>query len=287
MFNSIENIFVAVFLGICSPMILVLVACACALVVTNPFFLAGHLNSKQRQPPSGDIADVSGLYGPGTYWAWVLCTISAIVSSSIKGHSSSIISPDQIVSFVYSTFSTYGYYIRVVWYGLEGHTLLQDHSAQAAAFVLHMSTLFHALGAIFSTEDKEGPWLALVVWDYWLLWISPMMTIDLHSRLITSIATPIVFLCFFLVAGAYRSSPWRVAPSSLLLFIFLEAVRTQYFVTHSFCVSPKTTYSLTDLDQLVSLASAIAVMIHQWELWNPPKVLQRLKRNFSLKLHIE
>ncbi|PVF95427.1 hypothetical protein CPB86DRAFT_592712 [Serendipita vermifera] len=192
--------------------------CVCTCV-TNPLFLAIFLPSKQMKPPSGDIADVPGLYGPGTYWAWVLCTISALLSPSVKGHSSSVITPDQVVSLVYSTFSTYWYYIRAAWYGLEGPILLRDHSAQAAAFTLNIMTLFHTLGAIFSPEDKQAPWLILVVWDCWLLWGGPMMSMDLHSKMLQMIGIPIVFLYFFLVIEANPSSPWKVAPSSLLLFV--------------------------------------------------------------------
>ncbi|PVF90944.1 hypothetical protein CPB86DRAFT_830805 [Serendipita vermifera] len=163
------------------------------LSCTNPFLLIWFL-SKKPQPPNGEIENVSGLYGPGAYWAWVLCTISAILSSAVEDNPQSMISADHIVSFLYSMSSTYWYYIRVAWYGLEGPALLQDHSVQAAAFTLHTSSLLYALGAIFSTRGKKGPWIIFAVWDCWLLWISPMLTVDLGSKLVTVIALPILFI---------------------------------------------------------------------------------------------
>ncbi|PVF95425.1 hypothetical protein CPB86DRAFT_788071 [Serendipita vermifera] len=38
------------------------------LSCTNPFLLIWFFD-KERQPPNGEIENVSGLYGPGAYWA--------------------------------------------------------------------------------------------------------------------------------------------------------------------------------------------------------------------------
>ncbi|PVF92823.1 hypothetical protein CPB86DRAFT_158062 [Serendipita vermifera] len=278
--DTLESLCTGLVIIIMTPVLVPLVVSA--FVATNPFFLAGLLYGKRPQPPSGEVENVPGLYGPGAYWAWVLCTISAISSSAAEGHSSSIVTPDQIISFIYSTSSMYWYYIRAAWYGIEGPALLQDHSVQAASFILHISSLFHALGAISSTEDKRIPWLFFAIWDCWLLWISPMMTVDLRSMLVTTTILPILFSGCLTLTIQYQSSHRGTALSLLLPFIVLEAVRTRFFADYSFLMSPRTTYNITDLDQIVSLISAITVIVYQWELWKPSSVLQRSRAYFRL-----
>ncbi|PVF92824.1 hypothetical protein CPB86DRAFT_158067 [Serendipita vermifera] len=250
------------------------------IFVANPRSFGFFLDHKRPQPLSGEAENVSGLYGPGAYWAWVLCTISAVLSSSAKGDSSSRFSPDQIASFIYSTFSIYSYYIRVAWYGLNGPALLQDQSIQAASFILHISSLFHGLGAIFSIENKRVLWRVFVAWDFWLLWTSPMTTVDSRSLVLIAAVLPIAYCCIVCIIVIYKPWPWKIGPFLLLPFILLEAIRTQYFVAYSFLMSPKTTCKLTDLDQLVSLMSAIVVITYQWGLWKPLTVFQRLRASF-------
>jgi hypothetical protein len=77
-------------------------------VVAKPIFLGVIWGDfRPKTPPTTELASVSGFYGPGAYWAWVLCTISAIVGSIKDKDTSSMLSSDQVASFIYSASSMY------------------------------------------------------------------------------------------------------------------------------------------------------------------------------------
>jgi hypothetical protein len=246
-------------------------------VVANPIFLGVIWGDfRPKTPPTTELASVSGFYGPGAYWAWVLCTISAIVGS-IKGKDTSpMLSSDQVASFIYSASSMYWYHARVVWYRLDGPNLLQDPSVQAASLVLNVSLLLHGFGALFSAKRKRIPWLVILVWDAWFLLLSPIMSVGLF---------PIIAHCgiFPLVCGIVFQNvdkihhPLKIAPLPLMLFILFEAVKANNLGIHYIVFTPRTTSHLTDMDQLVSLVTVIGVTLYQWELWNVPRVVRLLR----------
>jgi hypothetical protein len=252
-----------------------------AFIVSNPLVLIGFMRgSSLPMPRSQDIEAVSGLYGPGTYIAWVLCTISAIIGSATKDPPSRGLSPDQIASFIYSISTMYWYYGRIVWYRPWGLDLIQDHSVQAASFVLNVSTLFHGLGFILSSERKKKPWLFFVVWDAWLACISPMILVDIPSLLLVVTVFPMLQSLVPTFMILFRLSPWKLVLLSLLPFTLLEAVRCQ-FSTTSLLIMPKTASSLTDLDQFVSLITALILVVYQWRLWNLADIAHKLRRRFG------
>jgi hypothetical protein len=248
--------------------------------IANPLLLTPYMSKERPQAPSGELEEVPGLYGPGAYWAWVLCTISAIISSATEGHSSSALSPDQIASFIYSICSMYWYHGRVAWYGLHGPVILKDHSIQAASFVLNACSVLHILGAIFSIKKKRTPWIVLIIWELYLLFLSPMMEISRTTIAVHGYFFPVLCLVCAVIAFVFHPWYWATTLVSLIPFIWMEALRTQWFSTYSFQISPKTTYEITDLDQMVSLLSATAVVVYQWKLWRPSAVIRRLRTAF-------
>jgi hypothetical protein len=248
--------------------------------IANPLLLTPYMSKERPQAPSGELGEVPGLYGPGAYWAWVLCTISAIIGSTTEGHSRSALSPDLIASSIYSICSMYWYHGRVAWYGLHGAIILQDHSIQAASFVLNACSVLHILGAIFSIKKKRTLWIVLIIWEFYLLWLSPMLEISRTTIAVHGYFFPILCLVCAVIAFVFRPWPWGTTPVSLIPFIWMEALRTQWFSTYSFQISPKTTYKLTDLDQMVSFLSAGTVVVYQWKLWSPSAVTQHLRMAF-------
>jgi hypothetical protein len=236
--------------------------------------IAGQIVSSV--PRNMEREGVSGVYGPGAYTAWILCTTSAIISSAAKS-SSSKLSPDQIASFLYSTFSMYWYHIRCSWYGRESLDLVQDYSVQAASFVFNVSTLLHSLGCVLSTEEKNGPWIVLLIWDTWILCTCPMALINRASSAIHVLIIPIVFILIFYIKAKITPHPWKLVPFLLVPFGLLEAVRCQFSSTRIFII-PKTGSSITDLDQLVSLVTTIVVIVYEWRLWDLQGVARKLRK---------
>jgi hypothetical protein len=229
-------------------------------------------------PPGPEIDAVSGLYGPGAYIAWVLCTMSAIISSATEKNPSSTLSPDIITSLLYSNVSVYWYHGRFFSRWTEGSDILQDYSAQTASFVFNVSTLLHGLGYIFNSKRRKNLWAVFVVWDVWLSWISPVAFAFLarKSIVIQFYFAPMILIITYIIVEYHNPSRWMLVLLPLLSFVLLEALRCQ-FSTARILVIPKTASNLTDLDQFVSLITAIVVLTYQWKLWNLASITRKLQ----------
>jgi hypothetical protein len=229
-------------------------------------------------PPGPELRAVPGLYGPGAFTAWVLCTISAIIDASAGDHPSSRLSPDLIASLVYSTCSVYWHHGRSITRFVGGYDIFQDYSTQAGSFVFNVSVLLHALGLVFSTKQKKKFWSILTSWNIYLSFISPMtFAVTTIKAVVTlSFILPMVSIIAYSIARESNLSPWRRVPFPLLPFIMLEAFRCQFSTTRILII-PKTTSSLTDLDQFVSLATGITVVAYQWKLWDLARIARRLR----------
>jgi hypothetical protein len=62
------------------------------LALANPMFAWIMSNPSYSRPQNAidaEIESVSGFYGPGAYWAWIISTTSALVSSTRNTHSPS------------------------------------------------------------------------------------------------------------------------------------------------------------------------------------------------------
>ncbi|PVF94143.1 hypothetical protein CPB86DRAFT_789317 [Serendipita vermifera] len=264
-----------------------------AFHVLNPFILVIYWPKESlTNPRSKEIEGVPGLYGPGAYSTWVLCTISAIISSAIRDPASSMLSTDLIASIIYSTSSTYWFYGQVVWYRPKNLDIIQDYSFQAASLVLNISIFFHWIGLVLSMK-KRTPWSFMVFWD-WCLWsLSPLTFIDTLSACMHFL--PIIIILGIHVGLEHMSVQFRefvsrrnnpntnkasaIHFSFLLPSILCETLRMQSFTT-SFSILPKSAAKITDLDQMVSLITGIAVVVHQWKLWNLPGTAYKLYSNF-------
>ncbi|PVF90786.1 hypothetical protein CPB86DRAFT_830855 [Serendipita vermifera] len=128
-------------------------------------------------PRSRDIEVVSGLYGPGAYIAWVLCTISAIIGTSTKPDPSKVYT-DLIASFIYSTVSTYWVNGRYAWFYPKGVDILEDCSLQAGSFVFNVSAFLHDLGFLLCTEGQRVFCVPMIICDLYWANLSPMASGD-------------------------------------------------------------------------------------------------------------
>jgi hypothetical protein len=250
------------------------------VILANPIYLFGFFDwSSPQAPPNTELASVSGFYGPGTYWAWVLCTISAIVSSSTDSNTSPI-SADQIASFIYFISSMYGNGGRIARCQFPLHdNLLQDPSFQAASLVLNTAISLYGLGATFSTERKRIPWVVFAVWSLLVLFLSPMAHLD------TSLQWAYVFIilamyCPIGVGAMLTEHSWIILPFLLMPFLLLEMVKAYSLGIDPTFITPRTTSKITDMDQIASVLTAIGVIIYQWELWNVPNVIRHIRTRF-------
>jgi hypothetical protein len=157
---------------------------------------------------------------------------------------------------------------------------IQDYSIQAASLVFNVSAFFHGFGFVFSTDRKRIPWFLFVAWDTWLWLVSPLTFLTIFSIAVHLLMLPLLVSSISGIAKSIKPSPWKLATLLLLPFSLLEAVRYQVFVTPLF-IMPKTTSSLADLDQFVSLMTAIVVVVYQWKLWHLLEVLHKLRTRFG------
>jgi hypothetical protein len=269
---------------------LVVVACLLAVMLgvllfvalTPIFFVPGIWacmgKGSSPMPPGPELEAVSGLYGPGAYIAWIVCTMCAIISSATEKNPSSRLSPDMITSLLYSIISVYWYHGRFFSRWTEGSDILQDYSTQAASFIFNISTLLHGLGFIFNSNRRKNLWAVFVLWDAWLSFTSPITFAFLPKKsiLIQVYFVPIISIATYITVKYHNQSPWMLVPLPLLSFVLLEAFRCQFSTARIFVI-PKTASSLTDSDQFVSLITAIAVVTYQWKLWDLASITRKLQ----------
>lgn len=249
--------------------------------ILNPMLIVGFMSGTSLPiPRSREIEAVSGLYGPGAYVAWVLCTVSAIIGSSTQHSPSPRIRADHLASLIYSRTSTYCYYGQVLWYSPRGLDIIQDYSVQAASFVFNVSVLLNAIGFRSSPTNKQNIWLHVGIWDMWLAFFSPMTLVNVRSTWMHVFVIPLTLAATFFSLPAPFFESLSSPPFPFLPFVLLEAVRTQFFTT-SPLILPRSASNFTDLDQLVSLLAAITVVVYQWGLWNLPEIARKLRTKFG------
>jgi hypothetical protein len=257
--------------------ILVKILMIVSVLASSPLTLMKTIGEGASLTPQATaIQEVSGLYGPGAYTAWVLCTVSAIIGSATNDDSSLMLSPDQITSFLYSTGSLYWSYCHALRYQPEYRDFIQDPSVQAASFVFNVSALLHGIGLVFSTERKREIWRFFVVWDAWLCLTSPISFIDGPSFLMQIMGLGTSIFSILPTLFPEKPSPWVFSFLLLMPFIALEATRLQ-FSDGLINFIPKTTSSLTDLDQLITLVTAVVLLVYQWRIWDLRPIYDRLR----------
>jgi hypothetical protein len=250
----------------------ILLITACVPILPAMYFA----RKRPPTPQDRDIEAVSGLYGPGTYIAWVLCTLSAIIGSATE-ETPSRLSVDQITSIIYSACSMYWCQIHIQRQS-DIPDVSQNYTIQAGLFVLNVSALLHGIGWILSSGPRKATWLLFLCWDIWILWLPMAMVNPVPiSWIIHLVGVPMIVGIFSVINF---NNPWKSAPFLLLPFAVFEAARCQFSTTWIFGI-PKTTASLTDLDQFVSLVTATVLLIYQWKFWRLPIIDRILRANSS------
>jgi hypothetical protein len=256
------------------------------LILANPVYIFGLFDwLPSRTPPNTELASVSGFYGPGTYWAWVLCTISAVVSSKTDNNNTLPISADQVASFIYSISSMYGNGGRIArcQYPLQDN-LIQDPSLQAASLVVNTAVLLYGFGAAFSTQRRKIPWVVFAVWSLLVLFFSPTVHPDTFLHLIY-VETILLVYTPIGVGAILTQHAWKISPFLLVPFTLLEMIKARSLGIDPTFITPRTTSKITDMDQIAALLATIGVIVYQWKLWNVPyNIARRIRRRFQRNL---
>lgn len=249
--------------------------------------------------PNPDISKVSGFYGPGTYWAWVLGMISVVTGTLFEDNtrrSTLRPSPDFLVCMVYAIASAIHFYQRSYALFLGKHELVQDAEIQATMHILYTAIPFFAVATAYKAAETQVIWL-------------------LAYLLGGGLAMPVIW------GGDFRKMEWEKGSSEmrfqgcyaawhLIILIIVNTLQEHYpryiklappliLVAHlgileiggrrppSFSFSssftPYSGSSLSDMDQATSLASAAILLAYQWKLWRLPKrILRTLQRRLWL-----
>jgi hypothetical protein len=229
-----------------------------------------------RPQPCTTVESISGFYGPGAYWAWILTTISAIASTLSAGGEK-----DFSIDFVGSSL-----YVLAAMGDLQLRACLKcdpqfDFQVKASLQVISMSSILCLLalstGEFWRKGDSTGPsrrwqlWQALLFFPFlqaalWIAWIMK------HSISVT--------LVIFMVVCFAGGGMWLVLEEN----VYWRTIRHGYLclVAHMLAVFewsdqvslltrptliPLSGAKLSDMDQVLTLMATLLVMMVQWKVW--------------------
>jgi hypothetical protein len=227
--------------------------------------------------PEIDINKVSGLYGPGTYWAWILSMLSAAITLH-KEHSNQegSVPPDLIAASIYPLVAFIDMARRTNRNDIHW---AQDFQAQAAFHVVYATSwctaifslctsskfwilfmhvtlsallnsviMFNVLGGVLSRIEDEG---------------DSKMTLVLSSGL--AVSQGLSLFIYWAHRRRFRLSGQPDFIVAVLAFTLVHTFLARVeLLPQSF--SPRTGANISDLDQAASLATAIILLSYQWRL---------------------
>jgi hypothetical protein len=233
-----------------------------------------------RKPSScRSIDGVSGFYGPGAYGAWVLSMISAICGaySEYSEGKAGPVSADLIAVSVGVLVAIVDLQLRLCYTCGVG---LDDFQALAALHVLIIAPFFLA---IISGLSMKRYWMVLfLVVIIQLLVGVPTALVGGSEKLFKWV---VILLINMLCLGA--PAIYFLFSSHALAFVLI------YMGTYSGArlfpetLVPQTGSKISDMDQVVTLATAIVALAVQWKIWRLPsffagKIKQRWLEHRSL-----
>jgi hypothetical protein len=226
--------------------------------------------------PCMTIEDISGFYGPGVYWAWVITTISAMVST-LSADRDKIVSIDFIGSSLYALASMGDLHLRFcqtcdqqIEFQLKASLQVISTSSILSFLTLFIGEFWHKDDNTVFSSGRWQLWKAfllapLIQGVFWVSW-----SIRYSFRL------EVMFFLFLCIWGGglwYKlrdHAVWRTARYSYLLLVAHQFGYFDYSKEASLTQPTFTLLSgakLSDLDQALTLATTILVMMVQWKAW--------------------
>jgi hypothetical protein len=242
-------------------------------------FIISFFRCRKKAHPYTKMEDVSGFYGPGAYWAWILTIFSAAISTIWRDEEDYSISIDFVAACLYTLASMGDVQLRFC----SQADIKGDFQAQAALDITYVAffltswiVLFHIwrLGRRESRFHPPTPSRAQRykhrVWTAFFFVIGVhIMSLGHHLFDILDLAQmePLMILCLGAFAFAFY------LPMSLVmrvtLWIYLEVIigfriRTELF--SSPISAPRTGAKFTDMDQMISFLTTVVILLVQWRI---------------------
>ncbi|PVF91536.1 hypothetical protein CPB86DRAFT_878461, partial [Serendipita vermifera] len=249
-----------------------------------------------RPQPCTTLEDVSGYYGPGAYWAWLLTTLSAAASTLSKADMGSI-SMDFIASSVYVIAAMGDFQFRLCL----GCDIKSDFQAQAALHIISVSGLcnfiFLSMGEWkFRGKVDRGP-LSSGKWVLWRTLLS-FITIESISRIYwvqedrdfgPSVSVLLLFGLMLLQLYIFRNTTNSWIQRALPYWLVCLLLGTCTFKyqrderLYAWLLSPPPTQAkFSDMDQIVPLAATMLALSAQWKVWTiPTRIFGWLKKSIN------
>jgi hypothetical protein len=217
---------------------------------------------------------VSGFYGPGVYWAWILTMVSATINTLMRQKEDSV-SMDFYAVCIYALATMGDLQFRLC----KTCDIKQDLQAQASlqiAFVclLCVSIIFMLCQLVFELQEVKGLADALFGPKRFQVWAAFLFIIVAQiaslsnsiSKIGESLVVDFVFSLFLSWFAVPPYSYIKPIPG-LLLYIFLDAsVRDLRNNPPYFSLSPpQSGSSISDIDQILSLLATLTWLAIQWK----------------------
>jgi hypothetical protein len=248
-----------------------------AWVVTT--FIISFFRCREEPHPCTKMEDVSGFYGPGAYWAWILTMFSATISSIWRDEEEYSISIDFVAACLYTLASMGDVQLRFC----SQTDIKSDFQAQAAldiTYVAFFLTSWVVLLHIWRLERRESPFRrptpSKAQRYKHRIWAAFFFVIGVHTMSLGHYLFDILDLVqmeppMILCLGAFAFIFYL--PMSLMmrfiLWIYLEVIigfriRTELF--SSPISAPRTGAKFTDMDQIISFLTTVVVLLVQWRI---------------------
>jgi hypothetical protein len=224
--------------------------------------------------PCTALHDVSGFYGPGVYWAWILTIISATINTLRRKNEDSV-SIDFYAVCIYALATMADLQFRLC----KTCDIKRDLQAQASlqiAFVslLCVSVIFMLCQLVFELQEVKRPVYALFGPKRYQVWAAFLFIIIVQiaslsnstSKIGESLVGDFIFSLFLVHFAIPPYSYFKPIPG-LLLYIFLDAsVRDLRNDPPYFSLSPpQSGSSISDIDQILSLLVTLTLLAIQWK----------------------
>jgi hypothetical protein len=225
------------------------------------------------------IEDISGFYGPGAYWAWVITTISAMASTLSAGRAETV-SFDFIGSSLYTLASLGDLQLRAcqncdqkIEFQLKASLQVISASSILSFVTLITGELWHKDNNTVFSSGQWQLWKALILvplmqgslWAFW--WIN-------HTDYPLSLQPVLFIVSCSIVWGLwhmFRGNAFqRTIRYSYALMVAHGLGLFDYSKGSSFTrptFSPLSGAKLSDMDQALTLATTTLVMMIQWKPW--------------------
>jgi hypothetical protein len=239
-------------------------------------YILSHVREWRNPQLCTALESVSGFYGPGAYWAWVLTMVSATIQS-LSGDDNKRISNDFIAACIYTLVAMGDAQLRMC----SDCDLKSDFQAQAA---LHVTWATFICCIIIvpliqwvcqknnqrKVDTLNGPW-RFRSWTAFMIVAIVQISSTYPSKqgfipmMVTHMGIAMM-VAFFILPPSTITKPGPGA----VLYICCHSIYGKYLPMERIPLpifAPRTGSSIMDMDQMIGLGTAILFLVLQWKPW--------------------